>query len=88
MEEVEKQVKRYIWLAIILCVLIAILIVWRAMIKLNYKMHLLRDNFWSVIKILFWIGVVIFIIVMLIVAVLNYYSREKIQLEKKDTDRS
>jgi uncharacterized membrane protein len=84
-EPVKEYIGRHIRAAIIVGSLVFILIVRWAIVRLNYKMRLMRDGFWDFLVIAFWVLLVGAIIVLLTVALINYYGREKINHERTGT---
>lgn len=84
----EKVVKWYIRAAIIIgCLFFLCVLIW-AIIHLNYKIYLLRKWFWPFMKLLFWLAIIWVVIVLLLVWLINYYSKTKMINEEKERQQS
>lgn len=74
----EEQAPRshlWYWALIWGIILIVVIALWRAMIKLNYKLYATRESFWPLLRTIVWMFVVGFILLASIVIWINLIAK-------------
>lgn len=66
--------------------IVVIFLVIRAMLRLNYKLYLIRSEFWPTMKLFFWIFLGLAILVGLLLIVFNIIGKQAEEREKQEEE--